>query len=103
MPALMNSICYKQPKPITHYSSSFNEFVTKMLQKKKEDRPLITYLIESFADYPCQKIAVLSPLDQANYWSYKKRSQLKFDKKRTVEKNMGTYKKDFSELKKRVL
>lgn len=74
MPVLMHSICYKQPKPITHFSQSFNDFVTKMLQKKKEDRPLITDLIESFADYPCHKIAILTPLDQENYWSYKKRA-----------------------------
>lgn len=31
MSNLMNSIQYKQPKPITHYSQSFTEFVNKML------------------------------------------------------------------------
>lgn len=75
--ALMQSILFKTPKPITHYSSSFTEFVFKMLQKKKEDRPIITDLIEYFAEknVPCFKsLAVLSPLDQANFQNYKQGS-----------------------------
>lgn len=44
-----------------------------MLQKKKEDRPIITDLIEYFAEkrVPVFKMAVLTVLDQDNYQSYK--------------------------------
>jgi hypothetical protein len=48
MTALFNSIRYKNPKPLTTYSSKFTEFVKSMLAKKKEERPLITNLIDYF-------------------------------------------------------
>jgi hypothetical protein len=48
MTALFNSIVFKQPKPLTAYSSKFTEFVKSMLAKKKEERPLITNLIDYF-------------------------------------------------------
>jgi hypothetical protein len=48
MTALFNSIVYKNPKPLTTYSSKFTEFVKSMLAKKKEERPLITNLIDYF-------------------------------------------------------
>ena len=74
MTALLNSICYKAPKPITHYSQSLNEFVFKMLQKKKEYCPIITDLINYFSErkVPCSELAIMSHLDQQNYQSYLK-------------------------------
>jgi hypothetical protein len=45
---LFNSIVYKQPKPITQYSNRFTDFVKSMLEKKKEDRPLVVDLIDYF-------------------------------------------------------
>ena len=47
---LFNSIIYKNPKPITQYSSKFVNFVMSMLHKKKEMRPLITDLIDYFTE-----------------------------------------------------
>lgn len=70
----MNSIIFKQPKPITHYSVSFTEFVGRMLNKKKEDRPLITDLVDYFSErkVPCFKTMLITELDECNYNSYKK-------------------------------
>ena len=54
-----------------------------MLNKKKEDRPIITDLVEYFQErkVPYFKTMVMSELDQNNYLSYKKLS-VKFAKKR---------------------
>lgn len=103
MPALMQAIQFKQPKPIPHYSAQFQEFVFMMLNKKKEDRPIITDLIEYFGEkkVPCFKMAVLSQLDQQNYQEYKGKGKV-FEKKRTQEKNLQTYNKDFEKLKARI-
>jgi hypothetical protein len=40
-----------------------------MLMKKKEDRPIITEVIDYFNEkrVPCAICTVLSPLDKANY------------------------------------
>jgi serine/threonine protein kinase len=80
MPALMNSICYKQPKPITHYSASFQEIVSKCLMKKKEDRPLISDLMEYFSEkrVPFFKLQTLSPLDASNFKNYKNMNSVTF-------------------------
>lgn len=104
MQALINSIIYKQPKAIPHYSTRFTEFVGQMLMKKKEDRPIITDLIDYFNDrqVPCFKQALLTELDQENYQKYKSLSVRPFEKKRSLEKNMTSYSKDFQELKKRI-
>ena len=45
---LFNNIIYKQQKPIIQYSSSLTDFIFAMLQKKKEDRPLIVDTINFF-------------------------------------------------------
>ena len=47
---LFNKIVYKNPKPIAQYSPSFCNFVNAMLNKKKEQRPLITDLIDQFRE-----------------------------------------------------
>ena len=85
MTALMNSICYKAPKPITHYSPSLNDFVFKMLQKKKEDRPIITDLINYFSErkVPCSELAIMSQLDQQNYQHYLNNASQSYSLKRT--------------------
>ena len=60
-----------------------------MLNKKKEDRPIITDLVEYFQErkVPYFKTMLMSELDQNNYLSCKK---------------LSSYNKDFGELKKRV-
>jgi hypothetical protein len=65
--------------------------------KKKEDRPIITDLIEYFGDrqVPCFKQAVLTQLDHENYQKYKSLSVRPYEKKRSFEKNMSSYSKDF--------
>ncbi len=69
MQNLFSSIVYKQQKAIPQYSSAFTEFVSKMLMKKKEDRPIITDVIDYFNEkrVPCAICTVLSPLDKAHY------------------------------------
>ena len=47
---LFNSIVYKNPKPLAQYSTNFQNFVKSMLNKKKEQRPLITDLIDQFRE-----------------------------------------------------
>lgn len=72
-----------------------------MLQKKKEDRPIITDLIDYLRDR--QKVKhTFSPLDQSNYQNYKSLSVKQFETKRVKEKNMNSYNKDFDALKKRI-
>lgn len=101
MTALMNSIQFKTHKPITHFSAGFNEFVNMMLQKKKEDRPIITDLIDFLRDRQKVKFT-FSTLDQSNYQNYKSLSVKQFETKRVKEKNMNSYNKDFDALKKRI-
>lgn len=49
MQALFKSILYKNPKPIhTCYSPRLQEFIFKMLEKKKNNRPLVIDLIDYF-------------------------------------------------------
>ncbi len=51
MQSLFKSILYKNPKPInTCYSPKLNEFIFKMLEKKKKNRPLISDLLDFFAN-----------------------------------------------------
>jgi len=66
MTALLNSICYKAPKPITHYSPSLNEFILKMLQKMREDRHIITDMTNYFSErkVPCSELAIMTHQDQ---------------------------------------
>lgn len=50
MQALFKSILYKNPKPIhTCYSPRLQEFIFKMLEKKKNNRPLVVDIIEYFS------------------------------------------------------
>jgi NIMA (never in mitosis gene a)-related kinase len=53
MQNLFKSILYKNPKPIhTYYSQRLSEFIFKMLEKKKNNRPLVIDLIEYFNQAP---------------------------------------------------
>jgi serine/threonine protein kinase len=56
---LYNAILYKQQKPIVHYSAPLVDFISCMLQKKKESRPLITDLIDFFhqRQVPCKSLS----------------------------------------------
>ena len=45
---LFTAIQYKQHKPIGHYSKALNDFISSMLRKKKEERPLIVDIIDFF-------------------------------------------------------
>ena len=71
MTALFNSIVYKQPKPITTYSSKFTDLVKAMLAKKKDERPLITNLIDYFNEQHIPCVLQLSDLDKRNLMEYK--------------------------------
>jgi NIMA (never in mitosis gene a)-related kinase len=49
MQNLFKSILYKNPKPVhTCYSPKLSEFIFKMLEKKKNNRPLIVDLMSYF-------------------------------------------------------
>jgi serine/threonine protein kinase len=53
MQSLFKSILYKNPKPIhTCYSPKLQEFIFKMLEKKKNNRPLVIDLIDYFNQVP---------------------------------------------------
>ena len=53
--------------------------------KKKEDRPLITDLIECFAERKVSafKVALITPLDHQNYRNYRSMTAQTIEKKRT--------------------
>ena len=76
----------------------------RMLQKKKEDRPIITDVIDYFNErrVPCAISTVLSPLDRTNYQQYKELKASAFEKKRRIETNKMGITKDFSALKDRI-
>lgn len=59
MQNLFKSILYKNPKPVhTCYSPRLSEFIFKMLEKKKNNRPLVIDLIEYFSVTPLQPVNV---------------------------------------------
>jgi serine/threonine protein kinase len=61
MPALFKSILYKNPKPIhTCYSPRLSEFIFKMLEKKKNNRPLVIDLLEHFNQVPMPQIGTFN-------------------------------------------
>ena len=99
---LFNSIVYKQPKPITHYSAKFTSFVMAMLHKKKEMRPLITDLIDYFKDKQVPIPFKMSELDRQNYKRFKEQQVKSFNKKRMIEKNTIGINHEFSALKNRI-
>lgn len=68
---LFNSIVYKTPKPITQYSGKFSNFVTSMLHKKKEMRPLITDLVDYFKEIKVPTPMKMTELDRQNYNHFK--------------------------------
>lgn len=75
-----------------------------MLMKKKEDRPIITDVIDYFNEkkVPCAICTVLSPIDKAHYQLYKDGKAHAFVKKRAIEKNTVGITRDFSSLKSRI-
>ena len=68
---LFNSIVYKNPRPIAQYSNKFVNFVTSMLHKKKEMRPLITDLIDFFKEKQVPVTTKMTELDKQNYKRFK--------------------------------
>jgi hypothetical protein len=49
MQSLFKSILYKNPKPIhTCYTAKLSEFIFKLLEKKKNNRPLVIDLLDYF-------------------------------------------------------
>jgi len=110
MRGLFNSIVYKTPKPITQYSQRFGSFVTRMLHKKKEERPLVVDLIDFFTEQQVPSSIHLKPsklnatdLDLVNYRNFCERQVKSFNKKRMIEKNTMGIMKDFQQLKNRVV
>ena len=74
-----------------------------MLHKKKEERPLITNLIDYFNEQRIPYALQLTELDNANLSDYKSGKVKAFDKKRQIEKNTIGISKDFSALKSRII
>ncbi len=66
---LFKSILYKNPKPIhTCYSPKFNEFIFKLLDKKKMNRPLVIDLFNYFpAPSPHFNIKQANAIDRENF------------------------------------
>ena len=76
-----------------------------MLAKKKDERPIITDLLDYFKE---QKIPYalkmgLTELDKNNMNEYKSGKVKAFDKKRQIEKNTIGISKDFNALKNRII
>lgn len=89
---LFKSILYKNPKPIhTCYSPRLSEFIFKMLEKKKNNRPLVIDLIDYFNSPPMPSLGSFNiaknPIDQENYVKYSELSKQPYDRKRMIESN----------------
>lgn len=92
--SLFKSILYKNPKPIhTCYSPKLSEFIFKMLEKKKNNRPLVIDLIDYFMQTPMPpQIGISftikkSPVDLENYNNYTEQCKHAYDRKRLIESN----------------
>lgn len=71
MQNLFKSILYKNPKPIhTCYSPKLSEFIFKMLEKKKNNRPLVIDLIDCFSQAPGVFNIKKNPIDYQNFSNY---------------------------------
>lgn len=103
--ALFKSILYKNPKPIhTCYSGKLQEFIFGLLQKKKNNRPLVTDLLDFFSQNVSNSYQLKEgSVDFQNYKRYHEQCRQAFDKKRMIESNQFTIKNEFSALKKRVV
>jgi len=77
MQALFKSILYKNPKPIhTCYSPRLQEFIFKMLEKKKNNRPLVVDIIEYFSQVPPSfGVFTLGQVDQDNFNGFSEHSK----------------------------
>jgi len=116
MQNLFKSIQYKNPKPIhTCYSPRLSEFIFKMLEKKKNNRPLIIDLIEYFNQMTSASSVVVggsstsvfnlkkNPVDYQNFVNYSEKSKQAYDRKRMIESNQVQITDEFSALKRRVV
>ena len=112
--SLFKSILYKSPKPIhTCYSPNLSEFIFKMLEKKKNNRPLVIDLIDYFMQTPMppQIGGGLNfnlkksngGVDLENYSNYTEQCKHAYDRKRLIESNQVSITDEFSALKRRVL
>lgn len=90
---LFKSILYKNPKPIhTCYSPRLQEFIFKMLEKKKNNRPLVIDLIDYFNQTPMPNLGLTfnikkNPIDYQNFISYSEQGKQAYDRKRLIESN----------------
>ena len=104
MQTLFKSILYKNPKPIhTCYSPRLQDFIFKMLEKKKNNRPLVIDLIDFFSFSPNVFSLKKNEIDMENYNTYTSQSKEAFDRKRLIESNQVSINDEFSALKKRVV
>ncbi len=92
MQSLFKSILYKNPKPIhTCYSPKLSDFIFKMLEKKKNNRPLVIDLIEYFNQTPMPSIGNFNikrnPVDLQNFINYTEQCKQAYDRKRMIESN----------------
>eukprot|EP00347_Sterkiella_histriomuscorum_P002185 403369139 len=105
MQNLFKSILYKNPKPVhTCYSSKLSEFIFKLLDKKKNNRPLVVDLIDYFSQSVPQNFSLKQgTVDFENYTRYSEKCRKAFDKKRMIESNQISIKNEFSALKRRIV
>ena len=106
MQNLFKSILYKNPKPIhTCYSPRLSEFIFKMLEKKKNNRPLIIDLIDYFTQQAMPSVFNIKKnlIDYQNYVNYSEKSKQAYDRKRMIESNQVSINDEFSALKRRVV
>ena len=78
-----------------------------MLEKKKNNRPLVIDLIDYFVQMPPQvglRFNIKkSPVDMENYSNYTEQCKHAYDRKRLIENNQVSINDEFSALKRRVL
>ena len=74
----------------------------QMMNKKKEQRPLITDLVDYFKEKQVPIPMKLSEVDKENYKRFKEQQVKSFNKKRMIEKNTIGINHEFSALKNRI-
>jgi hypothetical protein len=76
-----------------------------LLDKKKNNRPLVIDLVDYFhQSVPQYNLTLkLDSIDQENYTRYSEKCRKAFDKKRMIESNQISIKNEFSALKRRVV
>ena len=78
-----------------------------MLEKKKNNRPLVIDLIDYFNQTPMPNLGLTfnikkNPIDYQNFISYSEQGKQAYDRKRLIESNQVSINDEFSALKRRV-